>query len=252
MSDDIPTTPMNASMTTVEFDAAVVAAVFMQAGLIGWRDTSLVDSARDAGLDLARVRLRFPGKGAVLLRFGVMADQAALAATPTKGTHRERLFEAIMARFDQLQAHRDGILALTETLRFDPGTSILLYGATLRSMQWMLDAAGIPSQGVVGQLRIHGLMAVWAYALRAWERDDGADLPATMAAVDRGLDRALQAEALLPFNRGMAMPTDAPIDTPTAEDILADELAAEAADPASPELLSGPDVADSPDGPALL
>lgn len=240
-------------MNTNEFDAAVVAAVFTQAGLLGWRDTSLVEAARDAGLDLARVRIRFPGKNAVLLRFGVMADQAALAATPTTGTHRERLFDAIMARFDQLQAHRDGVLALAEALRFDPGTGLLLYGATLRSMRWLLDAAGIPSGGVVGTLRVHGLLAVWAYALRAWERDEGADLPATMAAVDRGLDRAMQAEGMLPFNRA-AMPADDVLpDEPLSDDLMPDDPMPDGPVPGTPpELLSGPDVADSPDGPAML
>ena len=148
-----------------------------------------------------------------------------------------------MARFDQLQAHRDGVLALAEALRFDPGTGLLLYGATLRSMRWLLDAAGIPSGGVVGTLRVHGLLAVWGYALRAWERDEGADLPATMAAVDRGLDRAMQAEAMLPFNRA-ALPADT---------VLPDGPMPDGPAPGTPpELLSGPDVADSPDGPAML
>lgn len=241
-------------LDTHAFDAAVVAAVFMQAGLIGWRDTSLVESCREAGLDLPRVRMRFPGKTAVLLRFGVMADQAALAATPSTGIPRDRLFDAIMARFDQLQAHRDGILALTEALRFDPGTTFLLYGATLRSMKWMLDAAGIPSQGLTGQLRIHGLLAVWAYALRAWERDQGSDLPATMAAVDRALDRALQAEGLLPFNRASEpapfadpLPDVTPNDPTPSSPTPADPLT-----PPPPTLLSGPGIAPTPDGPAVL
>lgn len=244
-------------MDTNEFDAAVVAAVFTQAGLLGWRDTSLVDAARDAELDLARLRVRFPSKTAVLLRFGVMADQAALAAIPTTGTPRDRLFDAVMARFDQLQAHRDGVLALMEALRFDPATALLLYGATLRSMKWMLEGAAIPAQGVVGQLRIHGLLAVWTYALRAWERDEGSDLPATMAAVDRALDRALQAEALIPFNRVAEPPTAEPLpsdslpeDTTASDDL--DPAPTTSSAPSSPTLLSGPDVTATPGGPRVI
>ena len=37
------------------------------------------------------------------------------------------------------------------------------------------------------------LLALWLNALRAWRGDDGPDLPATMAAVDRWLERALRA-----------------------------------------------------------
>ena len=64
-----------------------------------------------------------------------------------------------------------------------------------------LEGAGVPASGVSGGLRVHGLLAVWLYALRAWEQDDSPDLSSTMAAVDRGLDRAMQAEQSMPGRR---------------------------------------------------
>jgi ubiquinone biosynthesis protein COQ9 len=188
-------------MDTNAFDKAVISAVFQQAGLVGWRSANLVAAARDAGLDLARVRARFPNKAAVLLRFGVIADQAVLAEAPAHGTARDKLFDVLMARIDQVQMHRSGMLALIQALRFDPCLVLLLGAATLRSMAWLLDAAGVPRDGVAGVLRVHGLAAAWAYALRAWEKDESADLASTMAAVDRALDRAVQAEAMLPGHR---------------------------------------------------
>ena len=185
-------------MEDAALDQALIAAVFDQAALRGWADVSIADAARTAALPLDRVRARFPGRGAVLLRFGLIADQAALRAPSAEPSARERLFDMLMLRFDALQAHRDGILALLRALPADPATSSLLYGATLRSMKWLLDGAGIPATGLVGVLRVHGLLVLWAYALRAWERDESPDLSATMAAVDRGLDRALQFEGILP------------------------------------------------------
>ena len=191
-------------MDDVDFDRAVVSAVFGQAGLRGWRDVSLVEAARDAGLDLGRVRARFPTLGTVLLRFGVLADQAALAGAATVGTPRERLFDIVMNRFEALQAHRAGVTALLAALPTDPATGLLLYGATLSSMRWLLETAGVPASGLSGQLRVHGLLALWLYALRTWERDESLDLSATMAAVDKGLDRAMQAERSLPGYRSDA------------------------------------------------
>ncbi len=185
-------------MDDAEFDRAMVGAVFDQAALRGWADVSLVEAAQEAGLDLARVRARFPGRTAVLMRFGSQADGAALAGAATQGTPRERLFDVLMNRFEALQAHRGGVLALLAALRTDPGTSLLLYGATLRSMVWLLEGAAVPASGLLGKLRAHGLLAIWLYALRAWERDESTDLSGTMAAVDRGLDRAMQAERSLP------------------------------------------------------
>jgi len=224
-------------MDTNEFDKAAVAAVFGQAGLVGWRSVNLVSAAQEAGLDLARLRVRFPGKGAVLLRFGVMADQGALAAAPTTGTPRERLFDLVMARFDALQEHRAGVLSLMDALRTDPGLALMLWGATLRSMRWLLDTAGVPTDGVVGALRVQGMGAVWAYALRAWEKDESADMASTMAAVDRALDRAVQAEAMVPGRRS------APVHDEAGDDVMADD---------APPMLPGDVVAHSEDGPAVL
>ena len=220
-------------MDTSQFDKALIAAVFQRAALVGWKQATLVDAARDAALDLSRVRLRFPGKRAVLARFGTAADQAMLAGSPTEGTPRERLFDLLMLRFDQLQQYRDGVLALMQALPTEPATALLLYGATLRSMRWILDAAGVPSGGVTGALRVQGLAAVWAYALRAWQDDSGTDLPATMAAVDRGLDRAVQAEEMLP-GRTPAVPSETEMEPPP------------------PPMVSGTAVAAAEDGPAVI
>lgn len=184
-------------MDDAEFDRAAIKAVFDQAALRGWQDLSLVEAGQDAGLDLARLRRRFPNRGAVLMRFGAEADAAALSGVPT-GTPRERLFDIVMNRFEALQVHREGVLSLLSALRTDPATSLLLYGGTLRSMKWLLEGAGVPASGISGALRVHGLLALWLYALRSWEQDDSPDLSGTMAAVDRGLDRALQAERSLP------------------------------------------------------
>ncbi len=219
-------------MDTQAIDERLVAAVFEQAGLVGWGDVNLVEAAREAGLDVAAVRARFPGKTAVLLTFGRLADQAALAACPKTGLPREKLFDLLMARFDVLQRHRAGVLSLMDALRFDPGTALMLGGATLRSMRWMLDAAGVPAGGAAGALRVPGLAAVWAYALRAWEKDDTTDMGAVMAALDRALDRAVQAEEMLPGHRG----------SPAPEPPL----------PAPAPLLAGGDVLEADGGPAVL
>ena len=215
-------------MEDKQLDQALIAAVFSQAALRGWADVNIVEAARDASLPLDRVRARFPGRGAVLLRFGIQADQAALTAGSNEPSPRERLFDMVMSRFDALQQNRAGILQLLSALRTDPATSLLLYGATLRSMKWLLDGAGIPSAGIVGGLRVHGLLALWLYALRAWEGDESPDLSATMAAVDRGLDRAIQAENMLPGRSSPSSPAQEAAAVFTEAGLLEDGNAPEA------------------------
>jgi len=179
------------------FDRALIAAAFAQAAELGWRRVTVPAAARAAGLPLARARARFPGRAALLLRFGRIADQAALAELTADGSVRDRLFDLIMRRIDVLQAQRPGVLALLRALPCEPPTAVLLACATRRSLRWLGQAAGVELRGLRGELKLRGLIAVWLWTLRAWERDVTADLSATMAALDQALARAEQAASWL-------------------------------------------------------
>lgn len=211
---------MEAGMTDSAFDAAVVAAVFAEAGLRGWHRASIVEAARVAGLDLGRTRRRFPAKCVVLMRFGAIADAAALSGASAEGPLKDRLFDMLMRRFDVLQAHRAGVLAVLDAAAFDPLTGLLLARASERSMGWMLEGAGIGASGLRGRLRVKGLLAVWLWAVRAWRTDDSADLTATMTATDKALDRA--GELARSFGVAEADPFDAP-EMPSADAPMAEE-----------------------------
>ena len=177
-------------MDDAAFDSALIAAAFQMAAGRGWARLSVAAAARDAGLPLARARERFPTRAAVLLRFGRLADQAALAEAPSDGPVRDKLFYLLMRRIDVLQAHRAGILALLRDLPGQPTIALLLAAANRRSMRWMLGAAGISTSGLGGDLRVKGLLAVWLWTIRAWRTDESTDLSATMSALDSALQRA--------------------------------------------------------------
>jgi AcrR family transcriptional regulator len=197
-----------------DFDQALISAAFTVAARDGWSAVSVAAAAREAGLPLAEARARFPGRDTILLRFGRMADQMALTGVATEGTPRERLFDLLMRRFDALQAQRDGMRALISALPADPPLALMLGALTVHSMGWMLEGAGIASTGVRGLLRAKGLTAVWFYSLRAWDRDDSADLSGTMAALDRALARAEEIGQWL--ERGAAAARPKPFPEPDA------------------------------------
>jgi ubiquinone biosynthesis protein COQ9 len=219
-------------MTDLEFDTALVTAVFRLAAENGWRHANIVEAAREAGLSLADVRGRFSSRGSVLLLFGRLADQAALKDAATEGPVRDRLFDLLMRRFDMLQTHRDGVKALLRALPSDPPTALMLACATTRSMRWMLQAAGIQATGARGELQAKGLLVVWLWALRAWERDDSEDLSGTMAAVDTALNRAEQAASWLHGQR----PTPPPPPPVSATAGELDPSAPPAEEPPVPEV----------------
>ena len=181
-------------MDDSDFERALIAACFDLAAEKGWRQVSIAAAARMAGLDLVRARVRFPGRCTVLLRFGSLADQAALTGIG-EGPPRDLLFDSVMRRIDVLQGHRTGVIALLTALPFDPPAALLLASASLRSMGWLLQAAGIDASGAKGRLRAKAMLAVWLWTVNAWRRDTSEDLSATMAALDQALNRAEQAEA---------------------------------------------------------
>jgi ubiquinone biosynthesis protein COQ9 len=179
------------------FDRALVVAAFAIAGRSSWRAVTVADAALDAGLPLPRARARAPTRTALLLRFGLIADQAALEGATRDGAVRDRLFDSLMRRFDVLQSHREGVLAVMRDLPRDPPTALLLALATRRGMRWILQAAGVSTTGLKGELRVRGLCGVWFWGVRAWQRDQSPDLAGTMAAVDQALRRAERAATWL-------------------------------------------------------
>jgi hypothetical protein len=204
-------------MDKADFDAALVASAFSLAAERGWSGVSVAQAARDADLPLDRARRRFPARCVVLLRFGALADEAALALATNEGSPRDRLFDILMRRIDFLQRHRAGVLALLRHLPADPPLALALAAANLCSMGWMLEGAGISARGPHGKLRAKGLLAVWLWTLRAWRRDDSEDLSATMAALDQALLRADQAEEWLGGRRGGGTPATPPAESPFDE-----------------------------------
>ena len=189
-------------MEHAEFDRALIAAAFAEIAAVGWSRFSVAGAARSAGLDMALARTRFPCRATLLLRFGRLADTGALTGALTDGSVRDRLFDRLMRRIDTLQDHRAGMLALLRALPADPATALLLAVASRSSMGWILETAGVSASGPRGELRRKGLLAVWLWTLRAWQRDDSADLSATMAALDQALVRADQAAAWLRGGQG--------------------------------------------------
>jgi AcrR family transcriptional regulator len=177
-------------MSDKEFDRQLIDAAFRLAGESSWARFTIVDAARTAGLPLGEARVRFPGKLALLRRYGAMMDEAALSGQSGEGPVRDRLFDLLMGRFDAMKQNRDGLRALLRHLPGDPATALALARATERSMRWMLQAAGVSTGGLRGALSVQGLLAVWVWVLRVFERDETEDLAPTMAALDKALGQA--------------------------------------------------------------
>jgi AcrR family transcriptional regulator len=156
----------------------------------GWRRLSLADIATEAGLPILRVYRMFQSKPAILRGFFRRVDEAVLAApldSEPDERPRDRVFDLLMRRFDALTPYRDALEALGRELPTDPLAALAAGAGLLRSMRWMLEAAGISGEGLGGALAVKLTAAAYLATLRVWLRDESPDLAPTMAALDRRL-----------------------------------------------------------------
>jgi AcrR family transcriptional regulator len=159
----------------------------------GWRNASLRAIAQEAGVSLHEFYSEFRSRAAILGALMARTDAAVLAETPGGGsedTPRDRLFEVLMRRFDALKPHRAALKAIGRELGSDPPTALCSAPAFLRSMTWMLEAAGLSSTGIRGRLHVRALGVLYLCVLRTFVTDDTEDLSKTMAALDRRLGQA--------------------------------------------------------------
>ena len=174
----------------------LIAAALDLAARKGWRNLGMGEIAAAAGVSLAEAFAAFRTKSGLLAGFARQVSETALAGGEAEGTPRERLFELMMRRFDALKAHRPGLRAILRGSIGDPA-AILGVPATLNAMAWMLEAAGISSEGWRGRARCLALARAYGATFRTFLEDDSEDLAKTMAALDRQLKAG-------PFGEGAA------------------------------------------------
>ncbi|WP_235961244.1 TetR family transcriptional regulator [Falsiroseomonas selenitidurans] len=190
-------------------DARLLDALFTVIATEGWRGVSPSRlQAAGAGLTPAELVRRFPSRFDLLrLHADQVAATVAAGTVPGQGgTPRDRVFDVLMRGVDALLAHRAGMLRLIADMRRDGVLAMALAPILQRSMARMLDAAELDSSGPAGAARAAGLVGVWLMTIRAWEKDETADMGPTMAALDRALDRAEQTARSLRLGPGDLAP----------------------------------------------
>jgi AcrR family transcriptional regulator len=162
----------------------------------GWRrlDMAAIAAAADVPLDEAHSLYR--SKYAVLSAFRHGIDEAVLAGGVVTGDDpRDRLFDVLMRRLEALQPNRASLRIILRESVGDPALIRSVPGL-MRSMSWMLGAAGLPSGGCRGHLSCRALAALYVSVLPTFYRDESTDLGTTMVALDR---RLRQVESMLGF-----------------------------------------------------
>ena len=172
-------------------DRAVKAALAI-AAREGWNGVTFQAIAKETGASLSDLHDLFDDRFELLSAYGRMVDRHMLAhaGKDNSGSPRDRLFDLIMERFDILNEDREGLVAVLQGLKTDPKQLVLSLPHLGRSMSWILEAAGISTFGWQGAVRIAGMTALYLKTLHCWMDDESEDMSATMAALDKNLERA--------------------------------------------------------------
>jgi AcrR family transcriptional regulator len=170
----------------------VVDALMVLAAERRWEAITLDDIATRAEVSLADLRDLFPSKGAILGSFirridrGMLENPARdLADDPT----RERVLDLMIRRFDALLPYRAALKSIHAAFAHDLLGLAALNQQALNSWRYLLASAGVETEGPLGLVKLQGAILVFARVFPVFLADEGEDLPRTMAALDRELNR---------------------------------------------------------------
>ena len=174
----------------------IIAATLRLAAEKPWDDVLMKDIAEAAAIDLAALRKEFPSKPAILSAFMRSVDDAVLVSAPKftgAENARDRIFDVVMARFDVLAPYKDALKSIAAARPMD----MELVRRAMASQAWMLHAAGVRTDGLLGTSRVTGMASVYASVMQTWLDDDDPGSARTMAALDRRLKRGEQSMRML-------------------------------------------------------
>ena len=178
-------------------DQKICEAALRLAALQEWDKVTLEQIARAAKIPARDIKARFTATADILpLIISNVTLESFKACGKPKGaaSAHERLFDTLMARFDQLQKHRKAILSISRAALRQPNLPLILLPAQLDTMKKTLEFAGIKTQKTCDTFASIGLLGVFLATFRVWKEDETLDMSKTMAALDRYLrytDRAV-------------------------------------------------------------
>ena len=165
---------------------------------IGWSDFTLAALARNQEIEELELEKLFSDKIGLLQAFSEFIDEQILANLDPDILDpgisiRERLLEIMLVRFDVLAPYKDGVCELLKVTGKDPKMFVVAAKAIRISMRSSLEAAGVSTRGIRGNIKIKGLAAVFLLGMRTWSKEERNDITATTRILD---DRLKWAESI--------------------------------------------------------
>lgn len=157
----------------------------------GWDAVHLHDIAQALSIEVADIQPHYDQKDAIAEAWFDRADAALLAAPQAPGWHelpvRERLQRAIFAWLDALAPHRRLTAQMLRYKLQPEHIHLQALGLTRisRTVQWIREAALLPSVGWRRELEEAALTAIYLTTFAHWLNDDSPGAERTRALLER-------------------------------------------------------------------
>lgn len=177
-------------MVTQKTRDKIIDALMELCAKMPFQKIEMIDVADTAGIQLAQLHQAYDGKIAILEDFVARIDANVLqrlSQDMNEELARERLFDVLMHRFEVLLPYKLALKNIHAALVCDPIMMSFWNRIALTSQGWMLAAAGIKKEGVVGLLRTQGLVIMYARVFRVWLHDEDPEMARTMAELNSSL-----------------------------------------------------------------
>jgi AcrR family transcriptional regulator len=151
------------------------------------------DIADEAQVSRDKSQNLYRNKEAIISDVMKRANNAALADSlefQENDSIKDKLFSLMMARFDYLAPYRKGIARIIKSSNRSPLQALARLPQVMKTMNLMLQTAGVRTNSPSGIIKINGLTLISANAMWVWLHDETVDLTPTMVALDKGLSRA--------------------------------------------------------------
>ncbi len=107
-----------------------------------------------------------------------------------QSTSKDMIFEILMMRFDLLNQHRKSLIKIFNVFKGNPKEFVFLLPSFIESMILMSNISHIKNDGIVGNLKIKGLLIIYFSTFLIWIKDESTSLDKTMTALNNYLIRA--------------------------------------------------------------
>lgn len=106
-----------------------------------------------------------------------------------ESTNHDKLFEALMARFEVLNLHRVSIIKIYNHIIRNPDLIIFFLPLLSKSLNMMIELLNISWNGLYGKIKMEGFLLIYIAIFLEWSKDESEDMEKTMVAVDKYLNK---------------------------------------------------------------